>query len=160
MLERYFISSLAKEEASEQRMAAIIRSHWSCETRHWEHDTQWREDKCLFRDPNPACALALIRTGLQTLLTRTVKEPLPVILETSSDDLDVAPTWLKQRNFRLRNKKRGGVRVRFDVGRTDCASVTLRCTTSIEREVVLANALNDNIVKHGRNSLVLGGWSF
>lgn len=101
VLERHFISSLAKDEASESRMAAIIRSHWSCETRHWERDTQWREDQCLLRDPNPACALALIRTGLQALLRRNVKEPLPVIFENVADDLDVGLTWLKKRNFRL-----------------------------------------------------------
>ena len=101
VLERHFISSLAKDEASEPRMAAIIRSHWSCETRHWERDTQWREDQCLLRDPNPACALALIRTGLQALLRRTVKEPLPVIFENVADDLDVGLTWLKKRSFRL-----------------------------------------------------------
>lgn len=100
VLERHFISSLAKDEASEPRMAAIIRSHWSCETRHWERDTQWREDQCLIRDPNAACALALIRTGLQALLRRSVKEPLPVIFENVADDLDVGLTWLKKRNFR------------------------------------------------------------
>ena len=101
VLERHFISSLAKGEADPSRFAAIIRSHWSCETRHWERDTQWREDQCLLRDPNPACALALIRTGLQALLRRTVKEPLPVIFENVADDLDTGLTWLKQRNFRL-----------------------------------------------------------
>ena len=47
------------------------------------------------------CALALIRTGLQALLRRHVKEPLPVIFENVADDLDLALTWLKQRNFRL-----------------------------------------------------------
>ena len=81
-------------------MAAIIRSHWSCETRHWERDTQWREDKCLIRDPNAACALALVRTGLQALLRRTIKEPLPVIFENVADELELGLTWLKQRNFR------------------------------------------------------------
>ena len=100
VLERHFISSLAKGEANPSRLAAIIRSHWSCETRHWERDTQWREDQCLIRDPNAACALALIRTGLQALLRRTVKEPLPVIFENVAHDLDVGLTWLKQRNFR------------------------------------------------------------
>ena len=101
VLERHFISSLAKDEATEPRMAAIIRSHWSCETRHWERDTQWREDQCLLRYPNPACALALIRTGLQALLRRTVNEPLPVIFENVADDLELGLTWLKKRSLRL-----------------------------------------------------------
>lgn len=101
VLERHFVSSLAKDEANEQRLAEIIRAHWSCETRHWERDTQWREDQCLLRNPNPACALALIRTGLQALLRRNVKDPLPVIFENVADDLDLGLTLLKKRNFRL-----------------------------------------------------------
>jgi hypothetical protein len=52
------------------------------------------------RDPNPACALALIRTGLQALLRLTFKEPLLVIFENVADYLEVALTWLKKRNFR------------------------------------------------------------
>lgn len=101
VLERHFVSSLAKDEANEPRLAETIRAHWSCETRHWERDTQWREDQCLLRNPNPACALALIRTALQALLRRTVKAPLPVIFENVADDLDVGLTWLKKRSFRL-----------------------------------------------------------
>jgi predicted transposase YbfD/YdcC len=100
VLERHFVSSLTEAEAGRPRMVAIIRSHWSCETRHWERDTQWREDKCLIREPNAACALALIRTGLQALLRRTVKEPLPVIFENVADELELGLTWLKQRNLR------------------------------------------------------------
>lgn len=101
VLVRHFVSSLGEAEAGRERLARIIRSHWSCETRHWERDVQWREDKCLIRNPNAACALALIRTGLQALLRRTVKEPLPVIFENVADHLELGLTWLKQRNFRL-----------------------------------------------------------
>lgn len=101
LLVRHFVSNLAEAEAGPERLAAIIRSHWSCETRHWERDVQWREDKCLIRNPNAACALALIRTGLQALLRRTVKEPLPVIFENVAHHLELGLTWLKQRNFRL-----------------------------------------------------------
>ena len=100
VLVRHFVSSLGEAEASRERPGTIIRSHWSCETRHWERDMQWREDKCLIRNPNAACALALIRTGLQALLRRTVKEPLPVIFENVADHLELGLTWLKQRNFR------------------------------------------------------------
>lgn len=101
VLVRHFVSSLGEAEAGPKRLAAIIRSHWSCETRHWERDTQWREDECLIRNPNAACALALIRTGLQALLRRTVKQPLPVIFENVADHLELGLTWLKQRTFRL-----------------------------------------------------------
>ena len=101
VLVRHFVSNLAEAEADRERLAAIIRSHWSCETRHWERDVQWREDKCLIRSPNAACALALIRTGLQALLRRKIKEPLPVIFENVAHHLELALTWLKQRNFRL-----------------------------------------------------------
>ena len=101
VLVRHFVSSLAEAEAGRERLAAIIRSHWSCEARHWERDMQWREDECLIRNPNAACALALIRTGLQALLRRTVKEPLPIFFEHVADHLELGLTWLKQRNFRL-----------------------------------------------------------
>ena len=94
---RHFVSSLGVDEADGTRLAIIVRSHWSCEARHWERDTHWREDDCLLRSANAACALALIRTGLQTLLRRAVKRPLPVIFEDVASDLDLGLSWLKQR---------------------------------------------------------------
>ncbi len=56
---------------------------------------------CLIRDPNAACALALIRTALQALLRRNIKQPLPVIFENVAHNLDLGLIWLKQRSFRL-----------------------------------------------------------
>jgi predicted transposase YbfD/YdcC len=100
-LVRHFVSSLGKAEAGRQRLATIIRSHWSCETRHWERDVRWREDACLIRNPNAACALARIRTGLQALLRRTVKQPLPVVFENVAGHLELGLSWLERRNFRL-----------------------------------------------------------
>ena len=96
---RHLISSLGVDEADGTRLARIVRSHWSCEARHWERDTQWRDDDCLLRKANAACALALIRTGLQTLLRRAVKRPLPVIFEEVASDLDLGLSWLKQRQL-------------------------------------------------------------
>ena len=96
---RHFVSSLGVEEADGTKLARIVRSHWSCEARHWERDTQWREDDCLLRKANAACALALIRTGLQTLLRRAVKRPLPIIFEDVASDLDLGLSWLKQRQL-------------------------------------------------------------
>ena len=94
---RHFISSLGADQADGTRLGGIIRSHWSCEARHWERDTQWREDACLLRRANAACALALSRTGVQALLRRTVKRPLPVIFEDVAHDLNLGLSWLKQR---------------------------------------------------------------
>ena len=94
---RHFISSLGADPADGARLGGIIRSHWSCEVRHWERDTQWKEDACLLRRANAACALALIRTGVQALLRRTVKRPLPVIFEDVAHDLNLGLSWLKQR---------------------------------------------------------------
>ena len=94
---RHFISSLGADPADGARLGGIIRSHWSCEVRHWERDTQWKEDACLLRRANAACALALSRTGVQALLRRTVKRPLPVIFEDVAHDLNLGLSWLKQR---------------------------------------------------------------
>ena len=94
---RHFISSLGADPADGARLGGIIRSHGSCEVRHWERDTQWKEDACLLRRANAACALALIRTGVQALLRRTVKRPLPVIFEDVAHDLNLGLSWLKQR---------------------------------------------------------------
>lgn len=96
---RHFVSSLGRDQASDARLAGIIRSHWSCEARHWERDTQWREDKCLIRNPTAASALALIRTGLQALLRRNIKQPHPVLFEEVAHHLDLGLNWLKQASF-------------------------------------------------------------
>ncbi len=78
---------------------AIIRSHGCCESRHWVRDTLWGEDACLLRDPNAACALALIRTGLQTLHARVGRPSLPQVFEDVSHRPDLGLTWLNQRHF-------------------------------------------------------------
>ena len=96
---RHFISSLGADQAGCMRLGGIIRSHWSCEVRHWERDTPWREDACLLPRANAACAMALIRTGVQALLRRTVKRPLPVIFEDVAHDLNLGLSWLKQRHL-------------------------------------------------------------
>ena len=61
---RHFISSLSCNEAGAQRLAQSIRLHWSSESRHWQRDACWGEDRCRLRSANAACALALIRTSL------------------------------------------------------------------------------------------------
>lgn len=97
-LTRYFISSLNSNEAPAS-MAQKIRAHWCCESRHWQRDALWREDACLLRNPNAACALALIRTGLQTLLRRAGQSPLPVVFENVAHDLSLGLAWLMARKL-------------------------------------------------------------
>jgi len=96
---RYFISSLSPTEAGPQRLHQIIRSHWSSESRHWQRDACWGEDRCRLRSANGACALALIRTTLQTLVQRVGRTSLPVVFEEVAHDLSVGLAWLKQRHL-------------------------------------------------------------
>jgi predicted transposase YbfD/YdcC len=97
-LTRYFISSLNPNEAAAS-MAQKIRAHWCCESRHWQRDALWREDACLLRNPNAACALALIRTSLQTLLRRAGQSSLPVVFENVAHDLSLGLAWLMARKL-------------------------------------------------------------
>jgi predicted transposase YbfD/YdcC len=94
-LTRYFISSLNSKKTSGATMAQKIQSHWCCESRHWQRDALWREDACLLRNPNTACALALLRTALQTLLRSAGRTSLPVVFEDVAHDLSLGLGWLK-----------------------------------------------------------------
>lgn len=98
-LTRYFISSWAFTDKTDSSMAQIIRSHWCSESRHWQRDALWREDHCRLRSPNGACALALIRTTLQSLVRWTTGRPLPVVFEDVAHDLSLGLGWLKQTNL-------------------------------------------------------------
>lgn len=98
-LTRYFISSRPLTAQSDSSMAQLIRSHWCCESRHWQRDALWREDQCRLRSPNGACALALIRATLQSLVRWTTARPLPTVFEDVSHDLSLGLGWLKQRNL-------------------------------------------------------------
>ena len=70
---RFFISSLALTQrpltgsgrAGPSLFARLVRGHWSVENNiHWLRDAVGFEDRCRSRDPNAACALALLRTAL------------------------------------------------------------------------------------------------
>ena len=93
-LTRIFISSIDPAKVSPGEMAQKIQSHWSCESAHWQRDAIWREDACLLRNANAACALALIRTGLQTLLRRAGRTSLPTVFENVAHDLSLGLDWL------------------------------------------------------------------
>lgn len=98
-LTRYFITSWDESEKTPAQMAKQIRSHWSCESRHWQRDVCWREDKCLLRSPNAACALALIRATLQSLITWAAHRSLPSVFEDVAYQPALALSWLQQRNL-------------------------------------------------------------
>jgi len=98
-LTRYFISSWEEDQKNPQSMAQLIQSHWCCESRHWQRDACWREDKCQLRNANGACALALIRATLQSLVRWVGGQSLPTVFEEVAHDLSLGLGWLKQRNL-------------------------------------------------------------
>ena len=68
---RYFVVSLTNAEAGDARLAALARGQWSVENpNHWRRDALWGEDRCRLRNPNAACALALLRTTLLRVVLR------------------------------------------------------------------------------------------
>ncbi|WP_326526978.1 ISAs1 family transposase [Dokdonella sp.] len=61
---RYYISSLgalSTEQATAQRLAGIVRSHWGVEALHWRLDVQWGEDQCRARAGKAATNLSGLR---------------------------------------------------------------------------------------------------
>lgn len=98
-LTRVFISSLDPGQASPEEMAQKIRAHWSCESGHWQRDALWREDACLLRNANAACALALLRTALQTLLHRAGRSSLPKVFEDVAHNPSLGLDWLLTRHL-------------------------------------------------------------
>jgi predicted transposase YbfD/YdcC len=98
-LTRHFISSWSFDSKTDQAMAQMIQAHWCCESRHWQRDACWREDKCLIRNANAACALALIRTSLQSLVRWAGRQSLPSVFEDVGHDLSLGLGWLKSRHL-------------------------------------------------------------
>jgi predicted transposase YbfD/YdcC len=96
---RHFISSLSPAEAGPERLHQSIRWHWSSESRHRQRDACWGEDRCRLRSANAACALALIRTSLQSLVRWAGQNNLPTVFENVDDDLSLGLGWLKQRHL-------------------------------------------------------------
>jgi hypothetical protein len=98
-LTRHFISSWDEQAQSARAMAEMIQSHWCCESRHWQRDACWGEDRCLLRSPNAACALALIRATLQSLVCWAGRQSLPALFEDVAHDLSLGLGWLKSRRL-------------------------------------------------------------
>jgi len=97
---RHFVSSLDESQARPKRVAEAIQNHWGCETQHWRRDVLWREDRCLSRNPNTDCALALLRVGLQALLVGVGRRCLPVVFEDVAADSALGLGWLIERYLR------------------------------------------------------------
>lgn len=65
---RYFVTSQRASAAGPPQLARQIRGYWGVENKvHWRRDVQGGEDRGRLRDPNSACALALLRTALLAL---------------------------------------------------------------------------------------------
>lgn len=97
---RHFVTSLTSEQAGLERLAGIVRAHWTSESRHWQRDACWDEDACRLRRANAACALGLLRATLQGLLRRCGRGSLPEVFEDVSAHLPLGLQWLNQRRFR------------------------------------------------------------
>lgn len=98
-LTRHFVTSWSMDSQSDQAMAQMIQAHWCCESRHWQRDACWQEDKCRIRNANAACALALIRTALQSLIHWAGRHSLPSVFEDVAHDLSLGLAWLKNRHL-------------------------------------------------------------
>lgn len=96
---RLFVSSLGPEEKSSGAVAEAIRAHWGCETRHWERDKVWREDECLMRSPNAACALAMLRVAAKKVLVGVGERSVTLAIEKARESTDLAISWIKERNL-------------------------------------------------------------
>lgn len=97
---RYFLTSLDAHEAGSERLAALARGHWSVENpNHWRRDALWGEDRCRLRNPNAACALALLRTALLRPVLRCGWGTVPEVFEQVQARLSRGVELLSKRSF-------------------------------------------------------------
>jgi len=84
---RYFVTSHRAQPALAERVSKQIRGYWGVENIvHWRRDVIGGEDKCRLRDPNSACALALVRTALLTLVLCSGRSSLQQAHEEFEND--------------------------------------------------------------------------
>lgn len=58
----FIVTSLSSQQASEQRLADLVRGHWAIENQlHWRRDWSFDEDRCRIRNPNGAQVMATLR---------------------------------------------------------------------------------------------------
>ena len=67
----YFITSRSPRRASAPELLALIRGHWSIESRHWVRDVVFGEDGSRLRGGHTPQIMATLRTLAFTLIRRT-----------------------------------------------------------------------------------------
>lgn len=67
----YLITSLTPRQADPVRLLALIRGHWSIESRHWVRDVTFGEDRSRLRSGHAAQIMAALRNLAHTLIRRT-----------------------------------------------------------------------------------------
>jgi len=92
----YGITSLSKDDAPPDRIAALCRNHWGIENKlHWVRDTVFDEDRCTIRTGNAPQAMTALRntvialahmlnmsvTDMRHEFARFYKRAIKVILE-------------------------------------------------------------------------------
>ena len=83
-----------------RQVGTLVRHHWRVENNiHWLRDAVWREDSCRSRNPNSACALALLRTALLASVRASGRESLTEAIEEFAADRNPAIALI--RNQRL-----------------------------------------------------------
>ena len=73
------------------QMGRITLNHWQVENNvHWLRDAVCDEDDCRSRNPNSACALALLRTALLAAVRASGRESLTQAIEEFAADRHLA----------------------------------------------------------------------
>jgi len=67
----YLITSLTPRQADPARLLALIRGHWSIESRHWVRDVTFGEDRSRLRSGHAPQVMAALRNLALTLIRRT-----------------------------------------------------------------------------------------
>jgi predicted transposase YbfD/YdcC len=67
----YLITSLTPRQADPARLLALIRGHWSVESRHWLRDVTFGEDAARVRTGAAPQIMAAVRNVVITLIRRT-----------------------------------------------------------------------------------------
>jgi predicted transposase YbfD/YdcC len=67
----YLITALTPRRADPHRLLALIRGHWSVESRHWLRDMTFGEDRSRLRSGSAPQIMAAFRNLVLTLIRRT-----------------------------------------------------------------------------------------
>jgi predicted transposase YbfD/YdcC len=67
----YLITNLTPRRADPSRLLALIRGHWSIESRHWVRDVTFGEDRSRLRGGHAPQIMATLRNLALTLIRRT-----------------------------------------------------------------------------------------